>query len=225
MAVPTKFGAVRNTTGSTFTSQTVGGVVMGIESTAGPLTKSFSILDAITLNHGLNADALPRLKASGIYTTKKALEAGTFAYNAARAGTWVISRITTSLSGVANTRMLFMASNSARSIASFKHDIGVKMLTAWRTQRFAWTGKLANGNPVNSRTLWLNGDGTAVAKPATLGTTFMFDLRDGNATDVAVDDAANPTRAIPGEFVLRADLVGAGLSSGNHFTYKPITGM
>lgn len=225
MAVPTKFGAVRNTTGSAFTAQTVGGVVMGNESATGPLTKSFSILDAITLNHGLNGDALPRLKSSGIYTTQKALNAGTFAYNAARAGTWVISRITESLSGVANTKMLFMASNSASPIARFKHDIGVAMLTAWRTQRFAWTGKLANGNPVNSRTLWLNGDGTAVTRPSSLGGIFMFDIRDGNATDVAVDDAANPTRAIPGEFVLRADFVTAGLSGGNHFNYKPITGI
>lgn len=224
MAVPTRTSAVKNTTGGAFTVQTVGGVVMGVTN-SGAITSSLSLIDAATLNDGLNADSLPRLKSSGVYTTKKPLSSGTFAYNAARAGTWVISRITETLSGVANTKMLFMASNNARSIAEFRHDFGVKMLTAWRANRFSWTGKLADGSPIASRVLWMNADGTAVEKPATLGGVFMWDLTDGNATDQAVDDAANPTRAIPGELIIRNDFVTAGLSGGNFFNYKPITGI
>jgi hypothetical protein len=53
----------------------------------------------------------------------------------------------------------------------------------------------------------------------------MWDLRDGNATDQAVDDAARPTRAVPGELVMKIDFVNEGLSGGNFFDYKPITGM
>lgn len=226
MATPTRFGAVKNTSGGTFTAQTVGGVVMGNASSAGnPITGSMSILDGLTLNAGLAADSLPRLKSSGVYTTKKPFSSGTFAYNAARNNTWVISRITTSLSGVADTKMLFMASNSKKSIADFQHDLGIKSLTAWVNQRFSWTGKLNDGTPIRSRTLWMSSSGHAVQTPSDLSTSYMWDLADGNATNKAVDDAANPTRAIPGELVMKSDFVGVGLSSGNHFDYKAITGV
>lgn len=226
MAVTSKFGAVRNTTGGSFVAQTVGGVVFGnAVIAAGPLTKGLSILDALTLNANSGYDALPRLRASGIYTTKKIISGGDFAYNAAKANTWVISRITTSLAGVANTTLLFMASNNVRPMAEFKHDFGVKMLTAYRALRFANTGRKADGTAVSSRVLWLNADGTAAALPTTLTTVNMVDLRDGDATDKAVDDAASSSRAIPGELVIRNDFVTAGLSGGNFFNYKPITGL
>lgn len=224
MPAPTRTSALRNTVGGAFTTQTIGGVVMGVAN-SGALTGSLTLLEAATLNDGLNADSGPRLLTSGVYTTKKPLSSGTFAYNAAKAGTWVISRITETLSGVSNTNMLFMASNFKNPIANFNHDFGVGMLTAWRNQRFSWTGRLANGDPIASRVLWMNADGTAVSNPGSLGGIFMWDLTDGNATDKAVDDAANPTRAIPGELVLRSDFVTAGLGGGNFFDYKPITGI
>jgi hypothetical protein len=226
MATPTRFGAVKNTTGGTFTSQTVGGVVMGINSTSTVLTEGLNLMEGVALNSKAS-DALPRERTStGIYRAAKIVSGGVFAYNAARNNTWIIAKMATSIAGVASTKLLFMSPGSKqKAIADFQHDFGVKMLTAWVNGRFSWTGKLANGTAIASRVLWMNAAGTAVAAPSTLSTTFMRDLADGNATDKAVDAAASPTRAIPGEFVLRADFVTAGLSGGNFFDYKPITGM
>lgn len=228
MAVPTKFGAVRNTVGGAFTQQTIGGVVMGINTTSTILTEGMTLMEGVTLADGKAANTLPRERGStGIYRTKKPLSSGTFCYNGAANRTYVISRIATSLAGVSNTKLLFMAqaNTNSRSIHEFRHDLGVKMLTAWVSGRFSWTGKLANGTSKASRTMWLNADGTAVSAPTSLSTTFMYDLADDNATDQAADAAARPTRSVPGEFVLRADFVTAGLSGGNFFDYKPITGM
>lgn len=226
MATPTKFGAYRNTVGGTFVNQTIGGCIMGVNSTS-LITKNMPIIEGVSLNDGNNSDAGPRLRTnSGIYRTDKVISAGTFAYNAAKFGTWVISKITTSLAGVAKNNILFMAAGTrSRPIAEFQHDFGARVLSAWLNRSFAWTGRLANGASKASRIMWLSADGTSVSAPSSLSTTFMRDLRDGNATDQAVDDAARPSRAIPGEFVLRADHVVAGLSSGNFFDYKPITGM
>ena len=226
MAVPGKNGALRGTRGTAFTVQTYSGVVLGIEGAASSaITEDFGILDNIPVNAGYDANV--RQGSSGsIIRAKKILSSGDFAYNAAKFGTWIITKITTSVAGIANTNLLFMAQGSKIvSIHEFKHDFGVKMLTAWRTQRFAWLGKLATGASKNSRTMWLNQDGTAVAKPTTLTTVNMFDLRDGDATDQAVDDAARPTRAVPGTLLLKVDHVDSTLSSGNFFNYKPITGM
>lgn len=227
MAVPTRFGAYRNTVGGTYNGQVIGGVIMGVTA-SGAITESMSIMDGVVLADGKVADALPRERTStGIYRAAKILSGGAFAYNAARAGTWVISRITTSLAGVANTKLLFMAQGAmnGKSIADFQHDLGVKMLNAWVNGRFSWTGKLANGTSKLSRTMWLSADGSAVAAPASLSTTFMYDLTDANATDKAYDQASKPTRSVPGELVMKADFVTAGLSGGNFFDYKPITGM
>lgn len=224
MAVPTKTGALRNTTGGAFTEQTVGGVLLGATA-SGPITGSLSILDAARLNTELNGTE-PREKSSGVYTAKKILSGGAFAYNAASAGTWVMARVSETLAGVANTDLLFMSTaNLRKSIHEFAHDFGVKMVSAWTTRSFAWTGKLANGNSVASRVLWLNAAGTAVSKPDVLNATNMFDIADDDAANKAVDDAANPTRAIPGELVIRIDFVTAGLSGGNFLDYRPITGM
>jgi hypothetical protein len=228
MAVPTKFGAVRNTVGGAFTQQVIGGVVMGINTTSTILTEGMTLMEGVVLADGNAANALPRERTStGIYRAAKIVSGGTFAYNAARNNTWIVAKMSTSIGGVSSDKLLFMGqgATNGRSIAEFRHDIGVKMLTAWVNGRFSWTGKLADGSSKASRIMWLNAAGTAVSAPSTLSTTFMRDLADGNATDMAVDSATNPTRSIPGEFVLRADFVTAGLSGGNFFDYKPITGM
>ena len=68
--------------------------------------------------------------------------------------------------------------------------------------------------------------GTAVATPSTLTSTNMWDLADGNASDRAADSAANPTRAIPGELVMKVDFVDLSIATGgDFFDYKAITGM
>jgi len=234
MATTTKFGAVKNTSGGSFVRQRINGVVLGIEATGtNPVSASLSIMDNLPLTDAKMSNADPRERSSsvGIYRAKKILSGGTFLYNAAVNRTFVIARIATALAGVAATNLLFMgqASKGVKTIHDFNHDFGVKMLTLWVNNRFSWTGRLANGTSKLSRTMWLSADGSAVATPSSLGGVFMRDLADGNATDKAVDHAVqvSPTlgvRAIPGEFTLRIDFVTAGLSGGNFFDYRPITG-
>ena len=76
------------------------------------------------------------------------------------------------------------------------------------------------------RTQWLNSGGTAAASPATLNGTNMWDPTAG-AVSANSDSAANPTRAVPGEFVMKVDFVtiDIGAGAGDFFDYKPITGM
>jgi len=226
MPVPGRTGALRGTKNTAFTTQTVSGVVMGIENAqSSVITENFAIRTALATKDGFTNGVQERDSGSSIVRARKILSGGAFAYNAARFNTWVIARIATSLAGVATNVLLFMgAGNKLVTTHEFRHDFGVRMLTAFRTG-FAWTGRLRNGNPVASRRLWLNADGTAVATPTSLVTVNMWDLRDGNATDQAVDDAARPTRAVPGELVMKIDFVNEGLSGGNFFDYKPITGM
>jgi hypothetical protein len=227
MAVTTKFGAVKGTRGASNPVQTISGVIMNNSTTGGGgITTSFSILEAIALNVNFTSGVRERDSGSSITRARKILSSGVFAYNAAAAGTYVISRIATTLAGVSTNVMLFMAqANKVKSIHEFNHDFGVRMLQAWVNGRFSWTGKLANGNSKASRIMWLNAAGTAVAAPSPLNTFFMRDLRDGNATDKAVDDAATPTRALPGELFFQVDFVNKSLSGGSFFDYKPITGM
>lgn len=226
MATTTKFGAYKNTANGTFVRQTIGGVILGVSSTS-IITRNLPIITGLTLNSHRRMDVTPRQRtSSGIYRADKILSSGTFNYNSAKFGTWVISGIATSLAGVANNNILFMAAGTrSRPIAEYQHDVGVKMLSAWLSRSFAWTGKLASGATKNSRQMWLSADGTSVSAPVSLSTTFMKDIALNSVAAQANDNAARPTRAIPGEFTLRADLVTAGLSGGNFFDYKPITGM
>ena len=48
----------------------------------------------------------------------------------------------------------------------------------------------------------------------------------GGANAYFSDSAANPTRAIPGELVMKVDFVTLTVANGgDFFDYKPITGM
>ena len=68
--------------------------------------------------------------------------------------------------------------------------------------------------------------GHAHHTPATNTTTNMWDLADGDASNLAVDSAATPTRAIPGELVMKVDFVDLSIATGgDFFDYKAITGM
>lgn len=229
MAVPTKFGAVRSKTNGDFTAQNVSGAIMGVAGSAtGPITASMALYDALATN-----DIRPDLKeraygpGSGLVSSKKSISSGVYNYNSAAAGTYIISRITSTIAGVASTALLFMGcANKIKAIHEKNHDSGVKMLTSWVGNSFSWTGKLANGNSKLSRLMWLNAASTAVVTPAPLNGVFLWDIADGNATNKAVDNAATPSRSIPGEFILLVDFVTTPvLSGGNAFDYKPITGM
>jgi len=227
MTVPSSNSHVKNTVGGAFTEQTYGGTIMGAPAGAGSLTKSFILVDAIAEDQ--DPTTLPQEFSSGthIYKTQKILSGGSFAYNAATtdAETYVFSRGTSTLAGVAKDNLLFMgADNHIRAIHQFKHDFGAKLLTAWRAHRFSYIGRDKNGAVIASRSNWLNAALTAAGTPSTLSTTNMYDIADGNATDQADDDAI-PTRSVPGELVMLVDFVDYNVAtSGNNYDYDAITG-
>jgi hypothetical protein len=223
MAVPSSNSHVRNTTGGAFSSQTQGGTIINNDNTGDVITKALQLNDAVA--NTTDSSVLPSVGASGIYNVAKALSGGTFGYSAA--GKFVIARSSDTLSGVSNTKLLFMGAGDRLPIARFRGDFGAKLLTAFRNNQFSWNHTLDSGAKItNMRINWLNASGTAAASPATLNGTYMWDVADGNATDRAADSAANPTRAIPGELVMKVDFVTLTVSSGgDFFDYAPITGM
>ena len=112
----------------------------------------------------------------------------------------------------------FAYAEGRRPIHKFRHDFGAKLLTKWRANQFSWVGTSG------ARHNWVDASNAAEV-PATLSTTNMYDISDGNASDMAADSAAEPTRAIPGELVLKVDFVTTNVSTGgDFFDYKPITG-
>lgn len=222
MAVPSGNSHLKNTVGGSFVSQNQGGTLLGNSSTGSVITKSFPLVSNAT---EWNKGTLPSENANGIIANQKILSGGTFAYKST--GNYIIKTISTSISGVASTKLLITGADveGRKPIAQFQHDFGAKLLTKYRANQFTLTGKLNSGASNLSRLIWLNAAGNAAEAPATLSTTNMYDISDGDATDRAVDSAANPTRAIPGELVMKVDFVTTSVvSGGDFFDYKPITG-
>tara|TARA_R100001377_G_scaffold25422_2_gene13787 strand:+ start:4067 stop:4735 length:669 start_codon:yes stop_codon:yes gene_type:complete len=222
MAVPSSNSHVRNTTGGAFSSQTQGGTIINNDNTGDVITKSFQLNAAVADN--TDSSVLPSIGASGIYNVAKPLSGGTFAYQAE--GKYVIARSSDTLSGVSNTKLLFMGAGDKLPIARFRGDFGAKLLTAFRNNQFSWNHTLDSGAKItNMRVNWLNSAGTAAASPTSLNGTNMWDPVAG-ATSANSDSAANPTRAVPGELVMKVDFVTTNISSGgDFFDYAPITGM
>jgi hypothetical protein len=200
MAVPSNNSHLKNTTGGTFVSQTQGGTILGNDTTGDVITKSLTLLDGVAV--APDSNMLPSVTASGIYNVQKALSAGTFGYS--EEGKYVIARSSSTLSGVSKTQLLTMGQN-----------------------QFSWTGTLDSGATItNMRINWLNSSGTAAASPAELDGTAMAGATTGSDVQGTADNAGNPTRAIPGELVLKVDFVTLSVSSGgDFFDYKAITGM
>tara|TARA_Y100000296_G_C5179860_1_gene263093 strand:- start:18278 stop:18940 length:663 start_codon:yes stop_codon:yes gene_type:complete len=220
MAVPSGNSHLKNTSGGAFTATTQGGTILGNQTTGTAITKALALKDNATV---WNQGTLPRVLANGLSGNQKAVSGGTFAY--AVAGKYVIATHSTTLAGAANTKLLFMGRNHVSSTMELKHDFGAKLLTAWRQHRFTWTGLLDTGASNVRRHNWLADGGGSIEIPATLSTTNMYDISDGNATDKAADSAI-ATRAIPGELVMKADFVTLTVASGgDFFDYKAITGM
>lgn len=203
---------------------------MGVVGATGSvLSASLSMFDALAPNE---ISAVTKQRAygpgSGLVSSTKAISAAAYGFgNVPVAGSYIISRITTAIAGVASTALLFMSRGSmVRPISSFRRDFGVRMLDSWLSNSFSWTGRLANGNSKNSRLMWLNAASTAVVTPTSMNTLFMRDIALGSSSGIANDNAATPSRAFPGEFIIRIDFVTRPvLSGGNKFNYKPITGM
>jgi len=203
------------------TATTEGGTILGNETTGTVITKALSLKDNAT---AWNDGTKPRVLNDGLQGNQKAVSAGTFAYEVA--GKYVIAASSSTLSGVASTKMLITARGSVlNSINQFIHNFGADTTSLMRKNRFARVGFFNNGNKVVSRYLWLNAAGTAIAKPTTLTGNDPWNPVSG-ATARKSDSAANPTRAIPGELVMKVDFVTLGVASGgDFFDYKAITGM
>ena len=222
MAVPSGNNDKRNTSGGAFTATTEGGTILGNMTTGSVITKALALKDnAVEWAQG----TLPRILADGLSANQKILSGGTFAYSVA--GQYIIRTISTTISGVSSNAMLIPDNAGPHyPIAQFQHDFGADVTSLMRANRFSRVGFFNNGNKISSRKLWLNAAGTAVATPSTLTSTNMWDLADGNASDRAADSAANPTRAIPGELVMKVDFVDLSIATGgDFFDYKAITGM
>lgn len=221
MAVPSGNSHLKNTSGGAFTAQTQGGTLLGNTTTGSVITRASSLKDNAS---DFGKTPGPVQVANGLVANTKALSGGTFAYSSA--GNYVIRTISTTLSGVSKTNMLIPGSdsNTRRSIHQFEHAFGAKTLTKFRAGQYTLTGTLATGASNASRLIWLNSAGTAAQAPSALNEN-MYDIADGNASDRAADSAANPSRTVPGELVMKVDFVTTDVSSGgDFFDYKPITG-
>jgi hypothetical protein len=224
MAVPGAFtNYLRNTTGGAFTSITEGGTVLGNTSTGTAITKALALKDNATI---FNKGTLPKNAANGLIGNHKPLTAGTFAYE--EAGKYVIASSSDTLSGVSKTNILITGQGTDNNaIHQFIHSFGAKTVTALRAGRFSWTSTKRTGAAIGARINWLQvasgGMDTATA-PAALNEDPWNPV--AGATAQRSDSAANPTRAIPGELVMKVDFVTLTVASGgDFFDYKAITGM
>jgi hypothetical protein len=260
MAVPSGNSHKRNTTGGAFVHAKQGGTILNNNSTTitnsvlgdGIITKAFELDDAN--NYDRDQNLLPSENASGIYEVHKPLTAGTFAFVNA-AGKYVMARVSETLSGAANTKLLFMGTGSShRSIAQFVRDSGAMLLKMWRENRFTWMHRLDSGAVMVSRGNWINAGGTAAAAPDTIlsatGAGVMWApggaTRDGTGafalnTDAAANGYAgtsdgsglsNNLRGVPGRLVMKANFINLNTwtdvkssARPDFYLYKPITGM
>ena len=221
MAVPSGNNDKRNTSGGAFTATTEGGTILGNMTTGSVITKALALKDnAVEWAQG----TLPRILADGLSANQKILSGGTFAYSVA--GQYIIRTISTTISGVSSNAMLIPDNAGPHyPVARFQHDYGADVTSLMRANRFSRTGFFNNGNKISSRPLWLNAAGTAVATPTRLSNGMWSPNDDNNTGSPGGDGAANPSRAIPGELVIKADWVDLGFTGGNFHDYKAITGM
>ena len=229
MAVPASGGAYLAKIDSPSTqsvvslkTQSQGGTVLGNTSTnTGQITKALSLISNAT---DWNQGTLPRNNATGLIANTTVNSNGTFAYQAA--AKYVIARHSTTLSGVSNTKLLFMGKAPSQSIAQFRQSFGAKTVTAFRRGRFSWTGTLSSATAPSSQSRhnWLAVGGASVSAPAALNENMWS--QSGSATaDWEAGVFGLPTRAIPGELVMKVDFVTLTLSGGDFFDYAAITGM
>lgn len=112
----------------------------------------------------------------------KALASGTFAYNNAKP---TAPKLTTTLSGTSNTFLLSGANDTtnARSINKLEKITTRRLTTAIRNNKWnEYSGKFEAGYP------------TGVVDP-------FWDISLGSGVSTSTDQAAEPTRSVPGELV------------------------
>ena len=215
---------LKNTANGTYVAAREGGTILGNTSTGTVITKALGLND----NAAVTLSTLPREKANGLVANQKALTGGTFAYEVA--GQYVIATVSSTLSGVATTKVLITGQGEdLNPIHKFRHDFGSDTTLLFRRNRYSYTGYKTNGDTKlkkRSANLFVQANGHTSHTPDTKTDKFMYDIADGNATNMAFDGAAEPTRTLPGELVMKVDFVTTSVASGgDFFDYKPITGM
>ena len=237
MAVPSG-NYLLNTTGGAFSTITEGGTILGNTSTGTAITKALALKDnAVTWVRG----TLPMAQAAGANNGLHGAQqtgvggsqtAGTFAYSVA--GKYVIASSSDTLSGVANTKILITGrGKDMDAIHQFQGKFGAKTVTAFRLNRFSWTHTKSHspaGGTPSARHNWLDVATAGMSSPSvpaafTGNDAKMWDPVNDTWTNSS-DSAANPTRAIPGELVMKVDFVTlTPAAGGDFFDYKAITGM
>jgi len=226
MAVPSGNYLV-NTTGGAFSDFTEGGTILGNTSTGTAITKALGLKDnAAPFAKG----TLPSRSSNGLIGNSGVLGAGgTWAYNAA--GKYVIAASSDTLNGSANTKILITGRGADRNaIQRFHHSFGAKTVTAFRTNRFSWTHTKSispPGGTPSARHNWL-AVATAGMDSPSVPASLNENMWSESAGAVAAnpDNAASPTRALPGELVMKVDFVVTDKATGgDFFDYKAITGM
>ena len=172
---------------------------------------------------------LPSRSSNGLIGNSGVLGGGgTWAYNAA--GKYVIAASSDTLNGSANTKILITGRGAdMNAIQRFHHSFGAKTVTAFRLNRFSWTHTKshspAQGTP-SARHNWLDVATAGMSSPtapASLNENMWDPVAD--ATSANSDSAANPTRAVPGELVMKVDFVTTSIDAagaGDFFDYAPI---
>lgn len=206
MPVPINNNHLQNTTGGSFTRQTYGGTIVGLSSSTPVITKAILVKD-INTNDSSIYTGPKEITGTSVYNTKKILSGGTFAYNAAKNRSWVISRITTSLAGVANTFLLSMGNIiPLNSFPYYTARNSINNTSLVRKSQFSLTGYDSNGDKIKKRTTWITNPSSSA------GSDF------GTSTQL-------PTRAVPGELFILTNFVDYSVStSSNYYNYPPITG-
>ena len=204
--VPSSNSHLKNTAGGSFTKQTQGGTIIGLSTATTIITKAIQVKDVNSINQTIYT--YPKeLSGARTYNTQKILSGGTFAYNAAKNATWVISRVTTTLAGVSKTFLQFMGGTpTGPKYPYYIKDNYDNTTTLMRKMQFSFTGWNTDGTKIKKRTTWIT-DPTGTA-----GTDF------GTSGSI-------PSRAIPGELYILSNFVTYNpATSSNKYNYHAITG-
>ena len=203
---PSSNSHLKNTAGGSFTKQTQGGTIIGLSAATTIITKAIQVKDVNAIDQTIYT--YPKeLSGAKTYNTQKILSGGTFAYNAAKNATWVITRVATTLAGVSETFLQFMGGTpSGPKYPYYIKDNYDNTATLIRKMQFSLTGWNTDGTKIKKRTTWIT-DPTGTA-----GTDF------GTSNSI-------PTRAIPGELYILSNFVTYNpATSSNKYSYPAITG-
>ena len=203
---PSSNSHLKNTAGGSFTKQTYGGTLIGLSTATTIITKAIQVKDVNAAD--VTIYTYPKeLSGAKVYNTQKILSGGTFAYNAAKNGTWILPKVAATLAGVSKTFLLFMGNvNGGPKFPYYYKDNYDNTATLIRKMQLSFTGWNTDGTKIKKRTTWITDPtGTAGADFGTSGSI--------------------PSRAYPGElYILNNFVTYNPATSSNKYYYPAITG-